>query len=400
MLPPSDQRSSPLQGSYEGSSSLRRLRESPYDALQRISEAFGHRFPTSLNEARAAALLDGRLRRSGLQVVADPFNALCPPGWPGIALGGLCLITMLTYYWWPWWALGCIALLVVLAGWSYSHPPFLMGAQKPSQNIVGTQAASGTRNYRLVLLARLDTSWYPDRVAQVFGGEAIPTIRLFAIVILTLFGLVGIFDPQRIWLYLMILPACYILATSMLDVLALRPFWPAAPHDSANLATLLTASERIGELEHIEVWVVGLGATRVHAGLADFLRRYPFDHTTTLFVVVEALGNGAPALVEAEGWFSVSTADPMLLAAANERAMVDESAARCIRRKNTTLMQPLSRQQYRALSIACLGPHNQARHALQPQHLEQATNLIVGLAHDINLWEPIPTNIVKDSHAP
>ena len=50
---------------------LRRLREDPTDAVNRIALEIGARRPTSLGEAQAAAYLDGRMRRAGLRVSAQ-----------------------------------------------------------------------------------------------------------------------------------------------------------------------------------------------------------------------------------------------------------------------------------------------------------------------------------------
>ena len=58
---------------------LRRLREDPTDAVNRIAVEIGARRPTSLGEAQAAAYLDGRMRRAGLRVSADAFRAAYAP---------------------------------------------------------------------------------------------------------------------------------------------------------------------------------------------------------------------------------------------------------------------------------------------------------------------------------
>ena len=65
---------------------LRRLREEPRDAINRIAGEIGARRATSLGEAQAAAYLDGRLRRAGLRVSAEGFRAPAGIGWDGVAL--------------------------------------------------------------------------------------------------------------------------------------------------------------------------------------------------------------------------------------------------------------------------------------------------------------------------
>src|SRR5690349_16998561 len=71
---------------------LRRLREDPLDAVNRIAAEIGARRPTSLGEAQAAAYLDGRLRRAGLRVSADAFRAAAGPGWDGALLALLATV--------------------------------------------------------------------------------------------------------------------------------------------------------------------------------------------------------------------------------------------------------------------------------------------------------------------
>src|SRR5205814_10681304 len=80
---------------------LRRLREDPTDAVNRIAAEIGARRPTSLGEAQAAAYLDGRMRRAGLRVSADAFRAAAGPGWDGTLLALLASIGCVLYYWLP-----------------------------------------------------------------------------------------------------------------------------------------------------------------------------------------------------------------------------------------------------------------------------------------------------------
>src|SRR5829696_1431829 len=80
---------------------LRRLREDPADAVNRIAVEIGGRQPTSLGEAQAAAYLDGRMRRAGLRVSADAFRAATGAGWEGTLLALLASISCMLYYWLP-----------------------------------------------------------------------------------------------------------------------------------------------------------------------------------------------------------------------------------------------------------------------------------------------------------
>src|SRR5437899_8558299 len=77
---------------------LRRLREDPLDAVSRIAGEIGPRGATSLGEARAAAYLDGRLRRAGLRVSADSFRAPRSAGADGPLLALPALLSVVLYY--------------------------------------------------------------------------------------------------------------------------------------------------------------------------------------------------------------------------------------------------------------------------------------------------------------
>jgi hypothetical protein len=386
MTPANDPLATHSASQYEGGIHLRRLRESPFDTLQRLHDQLGHRPPTSLAEARAAAMLDGRLRRAGLQVIADTFESVRPPGWAGIIQGVIAFTALVAYYWFPWVTLGLIALLIVLACVLHMRPTLLAGKPQPSQNVIGNRAATEQRQYRLILLAALDTPWQHPQLVRVLGGQLIPTLRLLAIMLMACIALAGTFNPQRIWLYLLAIPCVYLITTGLLEALAFRPFWQAEAYCSAGLAVLFATCEELGTLEYVEVWAVGLGATGVQSGLADLLRRYPFDHDTTLFVALDTLGSGSPAVIQSEGWSSSLLADAALLATIQPIAEQPDSAASIIAIRSATLAQPLLAQ-HRAISIASLGPLPGRGHEIDPQHLDQATNLIVKLAQAMNQWK-------------
>src|SRR5436189_6490 len=80
---------------------LRRLREDPLDAINRIAGEIGARRATSLGEAQAAAYLDGRMRRAGLRVSVDAFRAATSAGWDGVLLALLAALGVALYYWFP-----------------------------------------------------------------------------------------------------------------------------------------------------------------------------------------------------------------------------------------------------------------------------------------------------------
>ena len=365
---------------------MRRLRDAPFDTLQRLIDEFGHRPATSLAEARAAALLDGRLRRAGLQVIADTFSAIPEPGWVGMILGLLACGALLAYYWLPLLTLGLAAVLALLATIALLRPRFLSGMPRPSQNVVGNRAASDQQHYRLVLLARIDTPLAPAILTRALGGQHIMRMRLVATLVFGLLAIIGLFDPQRLWLYLLALPALYLAAAALHDVLAARPLGATHPKDSAGIAVLLAASEQLDALEHTELWAIGLGATARGAGLSDVLRRYPFDSAKTLFVALEGLGSGAPAIVSTEGWPRSLPADPQLAEALATITQDPQDSALSIASPTPTLASTLLQDGRRAISIACFGPQSETVPDMEQEHLERATRIVIALARAIDQW--------------
>ncbi len=363
---------------------LRRLRDAPLDTLQRLTDEIGHRPATSLAEARAAALLDGRLRRAGLQVIADTFMVIPEPGWAGIILGVLALVAFITYYWLPFLTLGFVVILILVAGIALWQPSLLAGKPRPSQNVVGNRAASDQQHTRLVLLARLDTPLTPALLTRALGGHLVIILRLAATLLIALFALIGLFNPQRLWLYLMVLPTLYLVLAALLDLLTLRPIGPAQPQHSAGIAVLLATCEQLDTLEHTELWAVGLGATARATGLFDLLRRYPFDQASTLFVALEGLGSGAPAIITSEGWPRSQQADHQLVETLVQIVNEWKPPLAQISYGAPTIVAPLLQAGRRTISLACLGPGHTP--VIDQEYLEGATRLVIELAYTIDRW--------------
>src|SRR5262245_19829296 len=106
----------------QSSSLLRRLREDPFDAVNRIAGEIGPRRATSLAEAQAAAYLDGRLRRAGMRVVADAFRTSAGPGLEGVLLALLSLAGVILYYWFPLPSLFLAIWDLAIAAVAFSRP--------------------------------------------------------------------------------------------------------------------------------------------------------------------------------------------------------------------------------------------------------------------------------------
>lgn len=380
---------------------LRRLREYPLDAVNRIAGEIGPRRATSLAEAQAAAYLDGRLRRAGLRVSADPFRAPRSIGADGLILAVLAVISVALYFWFPLpsLALAVWSLLIalVISGQSGAS---LLARRRQSQNVIATRATAHAPRWRVVLLAPLDSPVAMSRFTRLIGDDVRPQIgRVVACALLTLFALVGILDVRRMWWYAQMLPVAYLLLLAILDVWTLRaPATPGAVSHAGALAVLLASAEELNGLQQTELWAVPLGATAAGVGMADFLRRYPFDNERTLFIGLEGIGAGTLSYVTREGVLRERAADPLLLqlvAAADANDPLINAEPRRYRRERT-IVRPLQRGGRRALTITCLGAdgevpyrgsHDDTPEIAEAQTLDRAVRLVAGLVRKIDATE-------------
>jgi hypothetical protein len=373
---------------------VRRLRDAPLDAAFRLVEASPIRTATSIGEARAAAYVDGRMRRAGLHVSADTFRAYVPPSWDSALIAALAVCAAVVYFWIPVLALVlALGALGILVGEVVRGVP-LLGRTRPSQNVVAVRAASDQQRARVVLLAPLDT---PSNtlVARLFGSRRrMQALAAGTLLLQVLFGLVGLVDVQRTWLYLQFVTLSIPLLIVVIDqAVRFEPHSPGAVNHAGALAVLVSACESLEEFEHTEFWAVALGSTADGAGMDDFLRRYPFDAQTTLFIGLESLGAGELTYLVSEGWPQRRHSDLTLADAAGEAALHTEAAARSAHYAgNTTLAGALARRGHRTLTIMCLdafGHRPLFASALDlPEHLDagildRATRLAVMIVHQI-----------------
>jgi hypothetical protein len=362
---------------------LRRLRDAPIDNLHRLTEEIGGRPGTSLGEARAAALLDGRLRRAGLRASADTFRTRPAPGFEGLAIAGLAAIGVLTFYWLPYLAcaLQCVGLGLALVTAGRREP--LVGRQRTSQNVIATRASIDERRQRLVLLARLDTPLRIGFLASAFGGRRLIWLRALAVVLLAICSLIGVVDPDWTWLYAQSAVFVGLLVLVGLDLLALRR---SATHveaaEAAGMAVLLAACEAIDELRHTELWAVGVGASYTGAGLADLLQRYPFGDEA-VFIGLEGFAAGPPAYITAEGWPQAHPVQPELLALVAAVAADPRNGVRPLTHTGAATMIADLGWAGRSISVACLGPERQSEADLSVS-LEQAARLVVSIARALD----------------
>jgi hypothetical protein len=380
---------------------LRRLREDPADAVNRIAGEIGARRPTSLGEARAAAYLDGRMRRAGLRVSADAFRANAGPGWDGALLALLASIGCVLYYWLPLPSLALAVWNLAIAGVALLRPGApLLARKRQSQNVIATRAIDNPPHWRVVLLAALDsppaTSALARRLTAGRRAELGRVIVCGLIVILALMALGGPLGLRQLLWYLQIAGALFLVILAGLEILSMfAPSTPGAVNHAGALAALLESADSLNALSQTELWAVALGASSSGNGLADLLRRYPFDQERTLFIGIESIGAGRVSYVTRTGIMPQRASDSLLLRLAAD-ADADDPLIDAEPRPYTSepaVVQLLQRTGRRALTIiglepdgrpACRGSMADTPDRLDAHALDRAVRLVVGLVKKID----------------
>jgi hypothetical protein len=380
---------------------LRRLREDPMDAVSRIAAEIGARRPTSLGEAQAAAYLDGRLRRAGLRVSADAFRAAAGPGWDGTLLALLATVGVVLYYWLPLPSVALALWNLAIAGVSLARPGTpLLARKRQSQNVIATRALDQPPRWRVVLLAPLDSPPATSAWARwLIAGRRAQLGRIAAcglIVVLALLALGGPLELRRLLWYLQVAGAAYILLLGAVELWSmLAPTTSGAINHAGALAALLESADTLSALSQTELWAVALGASASGAGLADLLRRYPFDRDMTFFIGIESIGGGRLSYLTRAGIFPQRPGDPLLLrlvaAADADDPLIDAEPRPSA--SEPTIARQLQQTGRRALTIIGLDTDGRPAYRGSPtdtteqadeRALDRAIRLIIGLVKMID----------------
>lgn len=374
-----------------------RLQEMPFDLAAHIVSAIGPRPPGSINEAKAAAFLDARLRQAGLRLSAESFYTFRLPGYDGIVWGALAIFGVVVFYWMPLLATLMFAAsfgATFLAAWHDTH---LLARRLLSQNVIATRAAAGVLRWRLVVLAPLSSPPAIRRQIVALGAGPIGLIgRTVAATLLLALGIAANaplpFD-LRLWLwYAQVIPATTLLVQGIAALIVQHaPATPGAISYAGALATLIESAARIPPLTHTEIWIVGIGAGM--AGIDDLLRRYPFEAQQTLFIGLDGIGQGRLCYLAAEGALRQRLADALLLRLAARVVDSGQAIAQPGVYRGVTCAGILRRRGWRAMGIAALDTHRRVPYQhersddlsrLDAAHLEHAVRLVVGLAQALD----------------
>ncbi|MCS6882970.1 MAG: hypothetical protein RMK84_18305 [Oscillochloridaceae bacterium] len=360
-----------------------------------LAERIGPRRPTSAEEARAAALVNGRLRRAGMGVSAYELRVVPRAGAVYAVYAALGIAGVGLAFFAPWlallWGAGLLAIALTDA---FVAPLPPLGRRRVSQNIVGTRAvAEAARTppvqprWRVVLLAPLDTPPLRRGITVLAGtARSGVLVRLAAAVLLAGGALGAALLPGPWWL----LHGSAGLLFGLILIGATRPCVPD-PSDGgrAALAALVATATRLEALARAEVWAVAVGAASSDPwGVISLLRRYPFERERTLVIALDALSVGQLVYATAEGALRSQATDPLLvrLAAAADAADPQVDAdPRCIATESA-LAAPLRRLGYRTLTVtagAAPGAASDAAPA-DTRLVERAARLVAGLVRQID----------------
>lgn len=360
------------------------------ELVDELAERIGLRRPTSPEEARAAAFVNGRLRRVGMGVSTYELRAVPRPGTGAALFGALGLMTALLALALPGpgllLSLGLLAIALVDG---LVAPLPTVGRRRVSQNIVGTRAVAGAGglrpaepHWRVLLLAPLDTPARQSGLAALAGRTRTATLtRLSAATLLVAGSLLEVLLPGPWWLVQ--------LAAALLFVLILagatRPF-TADPADGGQtaLAALVAAVGRLGPLERVELWAVAVGAAGSDPGsVTSLLQRYPFERERTLVIALEQLVGGQLVYATAEGALRNRPADNLLVRLAVATDAADPQIDADPRRLTTDgiLATPLRRLGYRALTIVAAPVPGSGAAPVPPaaRLVERVARLVTGI---------------------
>lgn len=362
----------------------RRLRTDPMEAVEHIAGKIGARLPASVAEAKTAAYLDARLRRAGMQVWLEPFAIPSSPGWDGWLLAVLAAVSAVLYGWFPlpsillaFWGLVMIGILARRGG-----GPFVV-KRSTTQHVIATHSVRVRPVKRVVVLAPLDAPPVVPHALQKLTDAAVrPVVRGGLYGLLLLLGLVGQGWAQ-------IVPVAGLLLLAGLELWVSRqPGSPGAVSHAGALGALLASAETLAGLEHVELWVVGVGASQVSSGVEHLVKRYPFERDMTLFLGLEGIGRGALSYLAAEGWPRPRRAPPQALELARVAAQSQSINVTPRMFPGNTMTASLRAAGYQTLTITCLGPNNHVPLAgtaddlpttVDAQLLGQTTRMIVGI---------------------
>lgn len=361
-------------------------KNTPTDIARHLVSTIGKRPATSIAEAQAAAYIDGLLRRAGMKVVAETFQAPAKIGaiFVLVALFGTFAAALSGLF--PL-ASFCLALFVVifLIIAIATDTIALVSPLKESQNIVANRACEDNKQprWRVVLLCPLDspaqrTPFSHPALQRPFHHVLFSSI--IALGMIALLSLVSLLRPwEAWWWYAQAVPTLYLLMIAFPWKTGIHTTLPSA----GALSACVTIAEQQPALQSVELWVVALGATSTgNHGVQNFLTRYPFVKAETLFLSVENITNGTLTYASREGMLWNHRGDELLLRLVHASQDVPLTA-HSYGGSPASLALPLYQQGYRVLTLITrdivMKTHSQDEDALLAQVDDDGIGQVVQL---------------------
>ena len=280
--------------------------------------AFAGRGPGSDAERRAAKHLAGRF--AGLGREADIENVDAWPRWPAawalsFAVAVLGSVVAVDH---P--LLG--TLIVLLAAAAPPATRRLLG-RRASQNVLSWE--DGDKEGTVVLVAHYDAG--PGELGWRLHPGLLALAALLACCILRIAGPEGTLLTAVQFVPTIVLIAS---APALVD-LALSPASRGANDNAAGVAAAIALADRLGgRLDNFNLWVLLTGAQESLAdGMRGFMRRHRkgLDAERTVFVNLEALGQGSVRFGRREGLLLPTRSHQQLLGLCEQIAEDDERGA-------------------------------------------------------------------------
>lgn len=368
-------------------------RDDAYEVVALVDQltSVGARPATSPAEARAAAFVNGRLRRAGMGVSTYALRSVRRPGGAYAVLAALGLVATALTPLLPQPSLLFAAVILAALLYDALFTPLLpLWRRGTSQNIVGIRAIADAGGlvprlprWRVVLLAPLDTPAVRSGLGTLAGPSRFATLTRLAAPSLLLGAALGLWlaPAQPAWWVLLATGGLLLLALLIADLLPLLP----APEDGSRvaLATLVATASRLGALDQVELWAVAVGAAASDpAGALSLLARYPFENEATLVIALEQFTGNQLVYATREGGLVARPADALLVRLAAAADAADpriDAEPRSLEAKGA-LAGPLQHRGMRTLSIS-------AREAPESSAVllaERATRLVVGIVRALD----------------
>ncbi len=304
--------------------------------IEHLAGVIGPRGTCTPQERQASAYCRRVLADLGYDARVQTFR-VARSGWAPFSIGsGLMLLSLLAFLVLPPAAGRPLAALLVLfvtisTFMQLEFRPSPLGWLVPhgsSQNVYAVAPARGEPTQTIVVSGHVDTHRTPLAMAsplafRLFRG--LTTLGVISYVALSAMFVAGVFWPQSISPFVLVLPALIVAAVFIVTLQPeFTPFVPGANDNASGAAAVLALAAQLKAepLERTQVWLLNSGAEEVGAtGPVRLLLSHPELKDAAWLVVDTIAGRGAgPCLITAEHILFRLRADPGLLAVARAAA--------------------------------------------------------------------------------